>query len=530
MKTIKRFFLFAGILLMMGPAEAQFSSEALKYTQFLNFLEHYYVDSVDAKEMVDDAIRHELEKLDPHSIYISAEDVQRMNEPLQGNFEGVGISFNILHDTLFVIEAIPGGPSEKVGIRAGDRILVVDDENIAGVGLTNDDVFRLLRGEKGTKVTVGVKRRNVSKILYFTVTRDKIPIKCLDAAYMATESIGYIKLNRFAMTTMEEFMEAAVELKAQGATDLILDLTGNTGGYLEMAVELADQFLANDELIVFTKGLNSRRYDYYAHQEGIFEDARLVILIDEESASASEIVSGAIQDWDRGIIIGRRSFGKGLVQRQLQFTTDGSMLRLTIAKYYTPTGRLIQKPYSEGLDAYNSEIFQRYENGEMMNSGDISFPDSLNFTTLKTGRTVYGGGGIMPDIFVPLDTTEYTDFYGELNRRGIINQFILDYVDMNREKLNKKYPSFDSYKSDFGITDEILNELAAYAEKQGLEVNSEEMEVSRNRIILIMKAFIARDIWSTNEFYQIVNEENDNFREALKVFQNWDPYHQQIVF
>lgn len=516
------------ILCFSLTSYAQLKSEAFKYGQFLYFLENYYVDSLDTEEVVEQAIISELRELDPHSIYISAEDVEKMNEPLQGNFEGIGISFNILNDTLFVIESISGGPSEKVGIKAGDRIISVDDENIGGIGLTNDDVFRLLRGEKGTKVTVGVLRRHVDEILYFTITRDKIPINSLDAAYMAGDSVAYIKLNRFSMTTMDEFRDAARNMKEQGAVDLILDLRGNAGGYLDMAVSLADQFLEDEELIVYTEGLHSPRREYFARGPGYFENGRLIILIDEGSASASEIVSGAVQDWDRGLILGRRSFGKGLVQRQLPLN-DGSMIRLTTAKYYTPTGRLIQKPYENGLDEYNSEIYERYEKGEFLHSDSIQFPDSLKFETLKTHRSVYGGGGIMPDIFVPLDTLEYSDYYRDLIRRGVLNQFVLHYVDKNRKKILAKYKTFEPFKNSFGVSDDMIEELAAYSESEDLQVNREELEISRVRIEQLMKAYIARDIWSTNEFYQMINETDENFLTAIKVLNHWDLYGKQIM-
>jgi carboxyl-terminal processing protease len=462
-----------------------------------------------------------------------------MNEPLKGNFEGVGIQFNILNDTLFVITPVPGGPSEKVGIQSGDRIIKVDGENIAGIGLTNEDVFSLLRGAKGTKVSVSVLRRSVSELLNFTITRDKIPINSLDAAYIVQDGVGYIKLNRFAMTTLNEFSEASIELLKGGAKDLVLDLTGNAGGYLDMAIVLADQFLGDEKLIVYTEGLNSPKREYFASSKGYFENGRVIILIDEGSASASEIVTGAIQDWDRGIIIGRRSFGKGLVQRQLELP-DGSMVRLTSAKYYTPSGRLIQKSYKDGIEKYDSEIYDRYENGEFINKDSIKFPDSLRFKTLLNNRIVFGGGGIMPDIFIPLDTAMYSDYYGSLIREGILNQFVLEYVDQHRggiinnlkkqEDYKNNLTDFQNYKANFEITDKLLKDLTNFADKEGLHLNKEQFELSKGRISLILKAYIARDLWTTNEFYQIVNQENDNLLKAVEVLNNWEKYSEKLLY
>lgn len=529
MKIIVRVLIVCGLLISFSHVRAQsYQRDAYKYGQFLQMLERFYVDSIDTDKIVEDAIIHELKGLDPHSTYISSEDVKKMNEPLQGNFEGIGISFNILKDTLFVVTPIPGGPSEKVGILAGDRILMVDNENIAGIGLTNEDVFSLLRGEKGTKVTVSIKRRSVKELLDFVITRDKIPINSLDAAYSIDGDIGYIKLNRFALTTMEEFVREATELKEKGIQNLILDLTGNAGGYLDVAASLSDQFLLSEQLIVYTDGLNSPRREYLASAKGLFEEGKLIILIDEGSASASEIVSGAVQDWDRGIIIGRRSFGKGLVQRQLELP-DGSMIRLTTAKYYTPTGRLIQKSYDNGLEEYQNEIYSRFEHGEFSSKDSIDFPDSLKYKTLVSKRIVFGGGGIMPDIFVPLDTSSYTDYYGDLIRKGILNQFMLEYVDKSRKKLLAAYPDFKKYKSEFIIEQKLLEQLFEFGVEEGLLLNQDEMELSKERISLTMKAYIARDLWSTSEFYEIINEEDNNLKKAIEVMNNWDNYQKKLL-
>jgi carboxyl-terminal processing protease len=505
-----------------------FTKEAFKYVRFLEFLDRYYVDSVNTDKVVEDAIIHQLEVLDPHSTYITKADFDKMNEPLQGNFEGIGISFNILRDTLFVISPIVGGPSEKLGIFAGDRILKVDGNNIAGIGITNEKVFSLLRGAKGTKVTVSILRRNEPTLLDFTITRDKIPINSIDASYIISEGLGYIKLSRFAMTSTEEFLTAASDLKKKGANNLILDLTGNSGGYLDVAVSLADQFLDGQKLIVYTQGLHTPREDKLASETGFFEKGRLIVLVDEGSASASEIVAGAIQDWDRGIIIGRRSFGKGLVQRQLQLP-DESVIRLTIARYYTPSGRLIQKSYKNGNEEYQKEIFERYEHGEFSNSDSIKFPDSLKFKTLLKQRTVYGGGGIMPDIFVPIDTSSYSGYFRDLIRKGTLNQFVLQYVDKNRDNLKKTYTSFSKFKNEFNVSNDLLTELKDYAAKDSLKFIQSDFNTSENQLKNTIKAYIARDIWSTGEFYEIMNQNDKNYLKAIEVMKNWDEYQKKIM-
>jgi carboxyl-terminal processing protease len=532
MKTKKIIQVGQRILLLTLFTETlsgQVYQESMKYGQFLHFLDKYYVDSINTGKLVEDAIIYQLKQLDPHSTYISADDVQKMNEPLQGNFEGIGVSFNILNDTLFVINPTPNGPSEKVGIIAGDRIVRVDGKNIAGIGLTNDDVFALLRGPKGTKVDVTVKRRAIDQLLEFEIIRDKIPITSIDAAYIITEGVGYIKLNRFSLTTMDEFFAAGIELKKHGGNDLILDLTGNTGGYLDMAVALADQFLDDEKLIVYTEGVHSERRDYLASAEGLFEEGRVIILIDEESASASEIVAGAIQDWDRGIIIGRRSFGKGLVQRQLELP-DGSMIRLTTAKYYTPTGRLIQKPYNNGLEDYQNEIYKRFQHGEFINSDSIFFPDSLRYETLLNKRIVFGGGGIMPDIFIPLDTSLYSNYEREIIRQGILNRFILQYVDRNRKKLSTSFKNVDQLNDDFLVTSDLILELENYATEIGLKSIPDKIDNSDKKFNLLIKAYIARDLFSNSEFYEIINQSDTNVQKAVEVFNNWEQYSEKVLF
>jgi carboxyl-terminal processing protease len=497
--------------------------QALKFGRVLEWIDRYYVDSVDQKKLVETAIIEMLKDLDPHSSYLTKKEAIETDEPLQGNFEGIGISFTILYDTIFVISPISGGPSEKVGILAGDRIVKVEGENVAGTGITNNDVYRLLRGEKDTKVTISVLRRNVDKLLDFTITRDKIPIYSIDASYKVKSDIGYIKINRFSLTTIDEFREAVEKLKEQNVNNLILDLTGNGGGYLDVAIKLADQFLGENKLIVYTEGINNPRRDYVTTFKGIFENGNILILIDEGSASASEIVAGAIQDWERGIIVGRRSFGKGLVQRPLRLP-DSSMVRLTVARYYTPTGRLIQKPYDMSKTEYDKDIINRYNNGELSHQDSIHFPDSLKYNTLKNGRIVYGGGGIMPDFFVPIDTSFYSDYYRDLLRLGILNRFALDYTDKNRDHLKSKYPTFDDFKNSFVISDRLFNDFTDFAKKEDLEADKSPIAISGERIKLLIKAYIGRDLWGTGEFYEIVNEKDLKYLKAIDIMENWEYY------
>ena len=509
-----------------------FNEETYKFSKVLGLIETFYVDSVDKAEMVDNAIVRMLKELDPHSVYISKEDVQKMNEPLQGSFEGIGIQFNIMNDTLLVVSPISGGPSEKVGILAGDRIVKIDDELVAGIGLTNKIVFDRLRGDKGTKVIVSIKRGDDSELLDFEIIRDKIPIYSLDAAYMVNDNSAYIKLNRFAATTMNEYSKAINELRDKGAENIILDLTNNGGGYLNMAFELANEFLQQGQMVVYTEGLNNPRQDYKASKFNNDNYRKVVIMIDEGSASASEIVTGAIQDWDRGVVVGRRSFGKGLVQRPFNLP-DKSMIRLTIANYYTPTGRLIQKPYDNGVEAYHKEMITRYNNGELSNEDSIHFPDSLKFYTLNNKRTVYGGGGIMPDIFVPIDTTGYSNYYRDLIRKGIINHFVIQYLDNNRKKLEHKFSNDDEvlddagfieFKSSFDITEGIINNLVKFAESKNLPFDAEGLKKSKIQLKTNLKALIARDLWGTSMYFEIINQLDPIFLEAVKVLEDDDAY------
>ncbi|MFO8235232.1 MAG: S41 family peptidase [Bacteroidales bacterium] len=528
-------FLMSCIIILIGFSNvgyAQiFNEDMYKFGKALHFIDNQYIDSVDRAELVEEALKKIVDDLDPHTVYLTKEEVQEMNESLEGNFEGIGIEFNIHNDTIYVISPISGGPSEKVGIQAGDRIVKINDENVAGIGISTNGVRDRLLGEKGSKVNVTIKRPGVDRLLEFTIVRDKIPIHSLDAAYLTNNRHGYVKLNRFAQTTHEEFTEAVEQLREKGAQSLILDLRGNGGGYLDQAIKLADEFLAKDKLIVYTEGRNVERENNHATQEGMFENENIVILIDEGSASASEIVSGAVQDWDRGIIIGRRSFGKGLVQRPVSLP-DGSMIRLTIARYHTPTGRAIQKPYDDDKKEYAKELLNRYNRGEMISADSINFPDSLQYRTKNTDRIVYGGGGIMPDIFMPLDTTRYSELFNDFVRQGILNAFVIDYIDQNRNKFKDNYPTFNEFKNDFNVDGDIMDELISFAEDEGIEIDGErkdELKESKNDLKLHIKALIARDMWDMSEYFQIVNKEDMIFQKANEILNNWDQYESEYL-
>jgi carboxyl-terminal processing protease len=488
-----------------------------KLNSLLYHIDRMYVDEVDKKKIVDAAIIRMLEELDPHSIYIPKEELEEVNEPLKGNFEGVGIQFNIIRDTIYVVDAIAGGPSERLGIRSGDRVVAIDGETVAGVNFKNSDVMKRLRGKKGTKVNVAILRKGEADLLDFTITRDKIPIYSVEASYMASPSVGYIKVSRFSATTMKEFREKMDELKKAGMQDLILDLQGNGGGYLRTAIEMSDEFLGERKLIVYTEGRNAPREDTYATSDGRFEKGKLVVLIDEGSASASEIVSGAVQDWDRGLIIGRRSFGKGLVQRPVMLP-DGSAVRLTVSRYYTPSGRSIQKSYEEGVEAYQREKSDRFAKGELTNPDSLHLVDTVRYYTMNK-RIVYGGGGVMPDVFVPIDTTQSSAYFGQLVRRGVLNTFALNHVDQNRSNLLATYPDPETYRTRFQVGATLLEELVSEAEKEGIERDAEGLARSQALIELRLKALIARDLWNTSAYWQMINADNPvdrSFQKALE--------------
>ncbi len=474
-------------------------------------------DSIDRADLVDHGIRKMLEELDPHTGYFTSEQYKEMNTPLKGNFEGIGIRFQILKDTLMVVNPIPNGPSEKLGIIAGDKIIKIDSELVAGTGLKNSGVRDRLLGKKGTQVSVAIKRKGVDELLDFVITRDKIPVYSVEASYMVQPEIGYIKLNNFSATTMKEINKALDTLKGQGMKKLILDLQGNGGGYLSTAVDLANEFLSDRQLVVYTEGRAFPTDKYFANTLGSFENGELIVLIDQSSASASEIVSGAVQDWDRGLIVGRRSFGKGLVQRQITLP-DESAMRLTISRYYTPTGRSIQKPYDDGLEAYYKEKYSRFESGELTDEDKIDFPDSLKYNTLVTKRDVYGGGGISPDVFVPLDTTSQSDYFYDIIRKGHLNTFSLTYVNDNRESINKKYKSFDKYQANFDpIKNGAIEDLTKYAEKEGLEFDEEGFESAKDMLSIRLKASIASNLYSSDKFYEVINVLNDPLQKAIEL-------------
>ena len=476
-----------------------------------------YVDSVDEAKLVEDAIRGMLEKLDPHSTYSNAKEVKQMNEPLNGNFEGIGVQFNMIDDTLMVIQPVTNGPSEKVGIIAGDRIVSVNDTAIAGVKMSKEEIMRRLRGPKDTKVVLGVVRTGIKDRLTFTVVRDKIPVKSIDASYMIRPGIGYIRIGNFGATTHQEFCDALQQLYAEGMKSLILDLQENGGGYLQAAVKIADEFLAKNELIVYTNGRRVPRQEYRANGDGKLMDGKVVVLVDEYTASAAEIVTGAIQDQDRGMVVGRRTYGKGLVQRPIDLP-DGSMIRLTIAHYYTPSGRCIQKPYEKGNQKdYAMDVYNRLKKGELTNQDSIHFADSLKFQTLHQKRTVYGGGGIMPDYFVPLDTLRYTQFHRQLAAKSIIIQQNLRYVDNHRKQLKKEYPQFDKFKQTFEVPQSLIDNILAEAKKQKLEPkDDQELQRALPYLRLQLKALVARDLWDMSEYYSVFNEENPLVMKAIE--------------
>ena len=485
------------------------------YKDAIKAFDLIYPDTISNGQITEFGIRYMLEQLDPHSTYISLEEIHDMNAPLKGSFSGVGIRFQILKDTIMVVQAIPGGPSEKVGLMAGDQIIRINEELVAGIGMKNKGVRDRLLGDKGTKVNVSIKRRNQKKLLDFEITRDKIPIYSVDASYMVNSNTGYIKLNNFSSTTISEIRKATFELKDQGMENLVLDLQNNGGGYLRTAVDLSDEFLSGIKKIVSTNGRKFPERNYTTGRKGLLEEGKLIVLVNESSASASEIVSGAVQDWDRGLIVGRRTFGKGLVQKPIELP-DGSQVRITTSKYYTPSGRCIQKPYEEGSMAYRKEKYSRYNSGESFNADSMKFNSNESFQTLLKERTVYGGGGIIPDHFVPLDTTGTSPYFNKLIRKGIFNQFALSWVNKNRESLEKKYPNFDKFNSKFD-TQKAVDELIKYAEAEGLEFSENQYNKAKYVIHTRLKANIAQDLYNYKKFYQVINSLNNALEKSLEL-------------
>ncbi len=483
-----------------------------------------YVEDVNDSVVVENAIKGMLEKLDPHSSYTPAKEVKALTEPLEGNFEGIGIQYNILDDTLIVVQPVSGGPSEKVGIQAGDRVITVNDSIIAGKHLSTDDVKHLLRGPKGSQVKLGVMRHGVKGIHEFTVTRDKIPVFSIDAKYMVDATVGYIRINNFGATTHAEFVNAVKELQSQGMHDLIVDLQSNGGGYLQAAVEIANEFLDRGDMIVFTEGRAAPRREYRANGEGILRQGKLIVLTDSYTASASEIVAGAVQDNDRGIIIGRRTFGKGLVQRPVELP-DGALIRLTTAHYYSPSGRCIQRPYEKGnRQQYDREMLTRLNSGELTNPDSIHFADSLRYITLKNHRTVYGGGGIMPDVYVPLDTTAITPLYRELLAKSCVTQTCIKYVEKNRTSILKQYKTFDAFRNDYSIGQDVITLLLQHADKSKVEYNDSTLAAARPMLDIQLKALIARDLWDMSQYYQISNINNAIYEQAARTIKEKDYY------
>lgn len=512
-----------------------------KLNEIFNIIRNYYTDTVDEEKLVEDAIGKMLEDLDPHSSYVRSKDVKRSEEGLVGNFEGIGITFQILKDTIMVLEVIPGGPSEKVGLMAGDKIIMVDDTVVAGVKIDNNGVIKKLRGNKGTKVKVSMMRKGEGKLIDFVITRDKIPIYSITASYMAAPGVGYIKLERFSATTMQEFGQALEKLRAQGMVDMMLDLQGNVGGYLYTAVDLCNQFLGDNELIVYTQGLHAPYQPYFSNNRGVFKEGRVVVMIDEGSASAAEILSGCLQDNDRGILVGRRTFGKGLVQKPFTIS-DGSQLKLTTAHYYTPSGRCIQKPYTAGDNKnYRDDFKERFESGEVFGRDTFKFNDSLLFHT-KNGRNVYGGGGVMPDVFVAFDTSETSPLFNQLVRKGVENRFCLEYVDRNRTELNKLYPTGDDFYNKFSVDTNVMALYFADAVKdsaiilkagaapknfweyfgavQNDTLSNFEKDYAKSESLIKarLKANIGRNLFDAGMFYRVINGSINNvYAKALQV-------------
>ena len=526
----KSLLLAFAVMLTLGAIAERIPSSISKLLNAEYAIKSCYVDSVDENKLVEDAIIGMLEKLDPHSQFTTAKETQELEEPLQGEFSGIGIQFNLKQDTLYVIQTIPNGPSERVGMLPGDRIIYVNDTTIAGVKIKNTDIQKKLRGKKGTKVTVKVKRGTHPELITFVITRDKIPLHSVDAAYMLDEKTGYIKISSFGAKTYNEMIDKLHLLKKQGMRQLVVDLSDNGGGYMDAAIQMVNEFLDDGQLIVYTEGLNQSRAEAKANGRGEFKDMKLVVIMSQYSASASEIFAGAIQDWDRGLVLGRRSFGKGLVQRPFKFE-DGSMMRLTVARYHTPSGRCIQKPYVKGdKKGYDADLLTRYNAGEYYNIDSIQFNDSLKYTSLKNHRVVYGGGGIMPDVFVPVDTTEYSKYYRDMLAKGVIYQFALDYVDKNRKALKSSYPNVEKFDQFFSLSDDDMQAFIAAGEKEKVAFNEEQYATSKEVFKCYLKGLIARDLYNEdNAFNIIVNHRNRDLQEALRLINDTSRYQSLLL-
>ncbi|MGL5681436.1 MAG: S41 family peptidase [Marinifilaceae bacterium] len=523
---------FLMILLFIGSAciaygqrdSREVNRQTAKYQRLMGLIDAFYVDTVNLRGLTEKAIVKVLEELDPHSVYVSKEEVDEMNEPLEGGFYGIGIQFTIMRDTLVVVQVLPNGPSAKAGLLAGDRIVAIDGERIAGVGLKNTDVRKKLKGDLGSKVDINVRRKE--KEIPYAVIRDKIPIYSVNSYYMLDNKNGYIRITQFGANTVDEFEAALAALKKQGMQNLVLDLQGNGGGYMGAAIGVADHFLKNNEMIVYTDGFVGGKSEEFATAAGLMEDANVVILVDGSTASASEIVSGAIQDWDRGVIVGRRSFGKGLVQKQFPLT-DGSMIRLTISHYFTPSGRCIQKPY-DGPEAYSKELFNRYTNGELVSKDSIHVNNAQKFTTKNKKRVVYGGGGIIPDVFVPIDTGVNYSYLNQLVGQNVVGEYLINYIDKNRDGLKRKYPDFATYKKSFVVNDQMIEEIVVAGEKAGIKRDTKLLAHAKPTLKRQLKALIARDMWDTNEMYQILNMDDPSVKKALEIL-NTNQYNQILM-
>ncbi len=524
--------ILASVMLLLtsvscGFAQSRSSAPEVDVTQVRKLqmaqlaITQLYVDSVNQKKVVEDAIRGMLDKLDPHSAYSDPEETKKMSEPLEGNFEGIGIQFNILSDTLVVVQTIKKGPSEKVGIVNGDRIVSVDGRAIAGVKMRQDSIVKLLRGPKGSRVRLGIVRRGVKEVLYFVVVRDKIPMNTVEATYMIAPEVGYIRFDRFGATTGEEIRKALQTLKKQGMKDLILDLQGNGGGYLGAAVDVAGQFLRPGSLVVYTQGRNQPKQVLNSEGGGLFRQGRIIVLVDEFSASAAEIVTGALQDHDRALVVGRRTFGKGLVQRPIDLP-DGSMIRLTTSHYYTPSGRCIQKPYEKGKkDEYAQDLEQRYTHGELLHKDSIRLDSSQVFHTLVDNRVVYGGGGVMPDVFVPLDTAQITKFHAALRRNNLITETTLRYIDNHRKELRQQYKTFEQFERNFVVPKSLIDEILEAAKaKKITPKDDKELANTIEDLRFSLKSMFINGLYESSDFYHFVNQRNNIVQEALNQLKN----------